>query len=73
MKIELVKASVVELKPGHKYLIAVNSYQFTMKDAHDLLDTINGMGVKDAVVAVFKGDIKTGLKVIEQKDDKPNS
>lgn len=67
-KIQLVKADVTELKPGHKYIIALNQEQTTKEDATNLSHLLTEMGIYDSVVMMFRGDPSTGLKVIEQKD-----
>lgn len=67
-KIQLTKASLVELKPGHNYIIALNEALIGQGDAYQLSGALNKIGVK-AVVMTFKGDPATGLKVIEQQDD----
>lgn len=67
-KIQLSKASLAELKPGHNYIIALNEEQVGHDDAYRLSGALNKIGIK-AVVMLFKGDPDTGLKVIEQKND----
>jgi hypothetical protein len=65
-KIKLVEASVVELKPGHKYIIAVDLNMVTHEDAANLASYLDEIGIPDVVVALFRGNPKDGLKVIEE-------
>lgn len=64
-KVELIKASVVELKPGHKYILALDSAMVTHEDAANMVQYLSEIGVPDVIVAMFRGDPSHGLKVIE--------
>lgn len=65
-EVKLVEASVVELKPGHKYIIALDHNMITNEDAANIAKYCETIGVEDVIVAMFRGDPTKGLKVVEQ-------
>lgn len=65
MKVELVKASTVELKPGHKYILAFDSSMVSHEDAANMVQYLAEVGFEDVIVAMFRGDPSKGLQVIE--------
>lgn len=68
-KVELVKGFVTELKSSHKYVIGLDNTKITAEDAYQLGEAINGIGIENVVVVMFRGDPSNGMKVIEQRSD----
>lgn len=66
-RVELIKASVSELDPNKNYVIGLNQELISKADAAYLMECIEGMGVKNIVVAIFKGDPNKAMKIVEQK------
>jgi hypothetical protein len=64
-KVKLIEASVVELKPGHKYIIAVDDAMLSNEDAVSVTKYLSDIGIEDVIVAMFHGDPNNGLRVIE--------
>jgi hypothetical protein len=65
-KIKLVEASVVELKPGHKYIIAVDDKYGYTRGRSKLGELLRRDWHTRCCVALFRGNPKDGLKVIEE-------
>lgn len=63
----LVPAHGIELKAGHNYLIAIDSMKVEQSDMALIVSACRHTGIK-AVIVAFKGDVESGLKVIEQKE-----
>lgn len=67
--VEIVKALVFELKPGHNYIIGLNDQQVKREDAHALGGLLNEQGFGDCTIMMFRGDPSTGMVALEKKDD----
>lgn len=65
---KIVITHATELKPGAKYLIALDSNHTTKEDAHLLLDGIRAMGVENAVCLMTDGDPTKTVQIIEQSE-----
>lgn len=63
---KIVITNATELKPGSKYLVALDRNSCTIENAQLLLSGLKGMGVDNAVVFMTDGDPNQTLQVIEQ-------
>jgi hypothetical protein len=66
-KLELTKASLVELKPDHQYIIAIDNNMVTRNDMVTLGESLPENISKNVTIMAFRGDPKNGLQVIEKK------
>lgn len=66
---EIVKALVLELKPGHNYIIGLDSHKVRKTDAAALGGLLNEQGFGDCTIMMFNGDPTTGMVALEKKDD----
>lgn len=63
---KIVITNATELKPGSKYLIALDRNSCTQEDAHLLLKGLKGMGIDNAVAFMLDGDPNQTLQIVEQ-------
>lgn len=63
----IIITHATELKPGAKYLVALDQAACSQEDAHLLTHALKGMGVENAVVLMTDGDPTNLVKVIEQE------
>jgi len=55
-------SNVIELKPGHKYLLVFKGAHLTARSLHEMSEALNGLGVKGISIAL---DMEDDLRVIE--------
>lgn len=65
----LEKATSIELKAGHKYLIFIDKHCVSRADAVLLLAALKKIDVNHAVLLTTDGDPKTGVMVVEQEPE----
>lgn len=63
----IIITHATELKPGAKYLIAIDRASISQEDAELLLKALKGMGIENALLLMTDGDPNTAVKVIEQE------
>lgn len=66
-KIEIVKATTIELDPSKKYLMVFDSHVITKEEVENALTAIHEFGFSNLGL-VIRGDPTSVMKVIEEKD-----
>jgi hypothetical protein len=64
----IVITHATELKPGAKYLIALDRHAISMEDTQLLLSGLKGMGIENAVAVMVNGNPNELVQVVEQSE-----
>lgn len=67
MEARVVVVNATELKPGAKYVLAIDKSSLTMHDLELLQKELRRMGVENTVALLTNGDPSTVMKIIEQE------
>lgn len=63
---EIIITNATELKPGSKYLLALDGDRVSEETAQQVLKGLKKMGIKNAVCLIVDGDPTTAVTIIEQ-------